>query len=171
MSLWAELLQIMKEDPIESELLRITHNEESISFMPLDERGFEVAIIDEGEELTVAALSYHEHFEDAEMAYGVAHWLLTPFYRVVEEYAGKKLRKSWIERYTADGWEQIDCFVGYLNTTFGKIKREVSQQKILLPDFKEVVPEAVLDANGLPPDFYFGTRPISKVGYIRDSDG
>src|SRR5438477_224454 len=75
---------------------------------PKGQPSFPIRIYDEGDDLIVSTPHWHGHFEDPGQAGRIAGWLLTPFYRTVEEFMGTKLATTWAEHYTPAGWLQFE---------------------------------------------------------------
>ncbi len=149
--------------------LRIDDRETSIEFTPTSPEGFAVTIYDQGDDAMIAAGRWHTHYDDPEQLAWCALWLLSPFYRLVEEHKGGVLVAIWIERYEATGWEGFEP-VFYLNPddepswrpqgdeTFA---RRYHQQRVIdLPmHYAQFEPDAVLE-DGIPPDFHAGRRVV-----------
>ncbi len=150
--------------------LKVDDRGTSIELTPTDPDGFAVTIYDQDDDTMIAAGRWHTHYDDPEQLAWCALWLLTPFYRLVEEHKGGVLVAVWVERYEADGWVGSDP-VFYMNPedpiswqakgdeTFA---RRYQQQRIVdLPmPYTQFEPEAALDADGLPPDFQAGKRVV-----------
>ena len=142
----------------------------SIELVPTTGDAFSVTVYDQGDDTMIAAGRWHTHYDDPEQLAWCALWLLTPFYRLVEELKGGVLVAIWIERYEATGWEGFEP-VFYLNpddTPSWQAKgdetfaRRYHQQRVVdLPmPYAQFEPEAALDAAGLPPDFHEGRRVV-----------
>lgn len=155
--------------------LRINDRESSIEFVPTDPETFPITVYDQGDDAMIAAGRWHTHYDDPEQLAWCVLWLLSPFYRLVEEHKGGVLVAIWIERYEALGWEGFEP-VFYLNPedevswqpkgdeTFAR--RYHGQRVVDLPmPYTDFEPEAILDAQGLPPDFQAGKRLV----YDRES--
>jgi hypothetical protein len=150
--------------------LTINDRGSSIELIPTEPDTFPVTIYDQGEDAMIAAGRWHTHYDDPEQLAWCAMWLLSPFYRLVEEHKGGVLVAIWIERYEATGWEGFEP-VYYMNPedpvswqpkgdeTFA---RRYHQQRVIdLPmPYAQFEPEASLTDEGLPPDFHPGKRLI-----------
>ena len=150
--------------------LRIEDRGTSIEFTPTLQEGFAVTIYDQDDDAMIAAGRWHTHYDDPEQLAWCVLWLLSPFYRLVEEHKGGVLVAVWIERYEADGWEGFEP-VFYMNPedalswqakgdeTFA---RRYHQQRVIdLPmPYTQFEPGAHLDPEGLPPDFVPGKRLV-----------
>ncbi len=97
------LLAHFSEAPLEVERRSM-----SIVVTPKLDETFPVTIYDLGEESMIAAGAWHTHIADPEEAAFCVYWLLTPYYRVVEESKGRLLVATWIERFGEDGWDGSD---------------------------------------------------------------
>lgn len=142
----------------------------SIELKPKGEGTVAVTVYDQGDDTMIAAGRWHTHYDDPEQLAWCALWLLTPFYRLVEEYKGGVLVALWVERYEGDEWIGADP-VFYLNPehreswepvgdeTFAR--RYFQQRVVELPmPYTQFDPEAQLDAEGLPPESHFGMRVV-----------
>lgn len=133
-----------------------------LTVTPTEPNSFEVILVDDEVEATVCACGWHAHFDDAQQAAHCLLWLLTPYYRVVEEYRRKTLTRAWIERYEATGWEQIGAdFRAVFRILFpGPPYRKIYQQAVLSPpiDLRERCPGIELDENDLPLGSTLGMR-------------
>ncbi len=155
-------------------LLRIVRQGSMLEIVPLAESSFPVSLFDEGPECMVAAQRWHAHIDDPQQAAFCAFWLLTPFYRVVQELKGGVLVAAWVERYEGFGWNPMEP-VFFLNPVHAEswvpepgegLSRRTTQQDVLRPaDYRTVVPDALLDRSGLPPDFRGGAylEPVSEL--------
>ena len=132
--------------------------------------GFPVTVYDQGDDAMIAAGRWHTHYDDPDQLAWCVLWLLSPYYRLVEEHKGGVLVAVWIERYEATGWEGFEP-VFYMNPedapswqakgdeTFA---RRYHQQRVIeLPmPYTQFEPEATLGSNGEPPDFFQGRRVV-----------
>ena len=157
--------------------LTINDRGSSIEFVPTDPDAFPVTIYDQGDDAMIAAGRWHTHYDDPEQLAWCVLWLLSPFYRLVEEHKGGVLVAIWIERYEAGGWEGFEP-VFYLNPedapswqpkgdeTFAR--RYHAQRVVDLPmPYTQFEPDARLDDEGLPVDF----EPGKRLVYDRESHG
>lgn len=146
----------------------LTDRKTALDLVPTDEGTFPVTVYDEGDQAMIAAGRWHTHYDDPMQLAFCALWLMTPFYRLVEELKGGILVATWIERYEATGWEGFEP-VYFLNPEDDKswervgdetYARRYSQQYTLPPPrpYNEFEPEAILNEEGLPPDFVAGRR-------------
>lgn len=152
--------------------LTIERRDTSIKIAPTLADSFEILVYDEEHEGMIAAERWHTHYEDPEQIAFCALWLLTPFYRVVQETKGGVLVAAWIERYEATGWEGFEP-VYFLDPSVENIWRAIKgetfqrryhQQMILPPlaSYGEVAPGANLDEEGLPPGSGHGSWVVSS---------
>lgn len=144
--------------------LNVERRESSVVLTPRGPDTFEVTLYDQGDEAMIAAERWHSHYDDAlQAAYG-AYWLLSPFYRLVEELKGGVLVATWTERYEENGWEPMEA-VYFLNPSAPELWTcapgetlvwRYRQQNILPPfrPYQLLCPGAVLTPEGLP----FGSR-------------
>ncbi len=150
--------------------LQINDRGTSIEFIPTGADTFPVTIYDQGDDAMIAAGRWHTHYDDPDQLAWCVVWLLSPFYRLVEELKGGVLVAIWIERYEATGWEGFEP-VFYMNPedapswqakgdeTFAR--RYHGQRVVELPmPYTQFEPEATIDDNGLPPDFHAGKRLV-----------
>lgn len=150
--------------------ITIDRTETSLVVKPEVEDSFEITIYNVGEDAMVSAERWHTHYEEpAQAAFGML-WLLTPFYRIVHELKGGVLVAAWLERYEEEGWEPMDP-VYFLNPESAQdwvakpgeqYTHRYIQQGILPPlkPYHEFCPGAMLDEDGLPPDFHHGSRIV-----------
>jgi len=157
-----DLLAHYEDAPIE-----IERRDSSIKITPTLEETFPVMVYDEGDEAMIAAERWHTHYDDPVQVAFCALWLLTPFYRVVHEMKGGVLVAAWIERYEEAGWEGFEP-VYFLNPEHdaswllapGEQYQRRYMQQAILPSpkpYREFSPGAVLDEDGLPPDWRHGS--------------
>lgn len=150
--------------------LEIVDRGTSIEFVPKGADTFPVTIYDQGEDAMIAAGRWHTHYEEPEQLAWCVLWLMTPFYRLVEEFKGGVLVAVWIERYEASGWEGFEP-VFYMNPEHAEswqpqgeetFARRYHQQRIVeLPmPYTQFEPDANLDAEGLPVDWQAGKRLV-----------
>ncbi len=126
--------------------------------------GFAVSLYAENEnESMVAAERWHAHYEDPQQAAFCAYWLLTPFYRIAQEFKGSLFVATWTEMYTEEGWA-ADEPVYYLNPDYPPdwalepgetftIRYQSQMTLGSIKPFEEICPGAILDANGIPSDW------------------
>lgn len=140
----------------------------AIDLIPVGSDTFPVTVYDEGDQSMIAAGRWHTHYDDPMQLAFCALWLLTPFYRLVEELKGGVLVATWVERYESDGWAASDP-VYFLNPEDEKswervgdetYARRYTQQDVLPSPrpYHEFEPEAELTSEGLPVDFRHGRR-------------
>src|SRR5689334_25285784 len=77
--------------------LSLEKTETSLVVKPED--GFEIRLYNVGEDAMVSAERWHTHYEDPKQAAFCLWWLLTPYYRIVQELKGGVLVAAWLERY------------------------------------------------------------------------
>ena len=148
--------------------LQIERSETSLVVKPQIESGFEITIYNIGDDAMVSAERWHTHYEDPVQAAFAMLWLLTPYYRIVQELKAGVLVAAWLERYEEEGWEPMDP-VYFLNPESEQdwvakpgetFTHRYIQQAVLPPPkpYVEFCPGAKLDEDGLPLDFYEGSR-------------
>jgi hypothetical protein len=123
---------------------------------------FKVWMTDEESELIVwAGEHWHEHFEDPEAAANCLCWLLTPFYRLVEDYEDDTILEAFIERFWQGEWEEMSGGPVYVErgTQVRANRRVIRQHAVLSPGAVEELDEW-LDHEGLPPDSELGVREV-----------
>ncbi len=137
----------------------IRHSGYRLEVVPFGSGTYSVIMTDEGDEATVSAANWHEHFDDPTQACGCFMGLLTPYYRVVQKYRGSAFIGACVERYEGAGWVQIGgavepLFSGQLvQRIFGRRERQVIlQQAVVTPPFvwADEFPGVDLDENLLP---------------------
>jgi len=128
---------------------------------------YTIRAVDDGNVATIWAAGWHTHIDEVDQAVACFMWLLTPFYRVVEEWGETSLIRAWTERYDEHGWEQIGdelCSAGsWLKSRLFKraLKRRIYYQAALTgppSDIKKISPNIKLDDAGMPPGSYIGIR-------------
>lgn len=144
--------------------LEIERRESSVVITPTIEGGFPISVYDEGETAMIAAERWHSHYAEPLQAAFCAMWLLTPFYRIVQEFKGGLIAAAWLERYEADGWAPFEPAYFLNPEQPGEWEvglpngwtRHVRQQSVLPSPrpYGEIVPGADLDESGMP----FGAR-------------
>ncbi|MCA1948286.1 MAG: hypothetical protein LDL55_09205 [Armatimonadetes bacterium] len=150
--------------------VRWTRTDSSLEIVPTVEGGFSVSVYDEAGEAMVAANRWHSHYDEPAQAAYCAVWLLTPYYRIVHELKAGVLVAAWLERYGPDGWEPMEP-VYFLNpldkpswTLQGEERfvRAYHTQRVLPMEeaFRRAVPDAQLDADGMPPNTVLGRFAI-----------
>lgn len=154
--------------------VRLKRQGTMLEIAPLAEPGFPVTLFDQGEECMVTADRWHTHYDDPVQAAWCAFWLLTPYYRVVQEIKGGSLVAAWIERYEAGGWNPMDP-VYFLNPEHaeswapepgeGLSHRILQQDALRPPDYSSLAPGARLDADGLPEGSRIGStlEPVDEL--------
>jgi hypothetical protein len=149
-------------------LFELVDRKGAIDLKPIGPDTFPVTVYDEGDGAMIAAGRWHTHYEEPMQLAFCALWLLTPFYRLVEELKGGVLVATWVERYEAEGWVGADP-VYFLNPEDEESWQRVGEetfarrytQQDVLPaprPYREFVPEAALDDRGYPVDFVPGRR-------------
>lgn len=149
-------------------LFTLNDRKTAIDIQPIGPDTFPVTVYDEGDQAMIASGRWHTHYDDPMQLAFCVLWLLTPFYRLVEELKGGVLVATWIERYEKTGWEGFEP-VFFLNPEDEKswervgdetYARRYTQQDVLPPPrpYAEFEPEAVLDKEGYPPDVHRGKR-------------
>lgn len=137
--------------------------ERCVAVVAESDENFTVEIRDDGDEITVRAANWHHHYADPEQAIACFRWLLTPYYRVVEETQGGELSCAWLERFENTGWQPMESMI-FRNPTDptawmgGKWKREYRQQALLRPPrpYSELFRGVFLDENDMPPGSKLG---------------
>ncbi len=138
----------------------------SLKITPTDPETFGITLYDEGDQAMIAAQRWHTHYDDPMQAAFCALWLLTPYYRLVEEFKGGLMVATWIERFTDEGWDGMEPAY-FLNPEYPPdwetgptelyVRRYIQQALIAPPTpFEEIFPSAALDENGLPPGSVIG---------------
>lgn len=138
----------------------------SLVIRPKNPDAFAITLYDEGDQCMIAAQRWHTHYDEPEQAAHCAMWLLTPFYRLVEEYKGGLMVATWIERWEATGWEGFEPAY-FLNPEYAPdwelgpeetYSRRYQQQGLLdsPAPYETICPGVQLDENGLPPNSVFG---------------
>lgn len=94
-------------------------DEHSITVEAQDDAGYSVTLQDDGDQVTLWADPYHEHFDEAESAFSCFMWMLTPAYRVVEFRRGKHTIGADLERVIDGKVERLGRF-RILLPLFGK---------------------------------------------------
>jgi hypothetical protein len=159
--------------------LEVERRQTSIKIIPTIEGGFPIMVYDEGAETMIAAERWHTHYEEPLEVAFLALWLLTPFYRVVHETKGGSLVAAWIERYEEEGWQGFEP-VYFLNPEHEEswllapgehYQRRYMQQAVLPPPqpYAELCPGALLDENGLPPEWQHGSWVVTAEEAIGPS--
>ncbi len=146
--------------------VEVQARESSLKIVPAVEDGFSITVYNQGGEAMISAERWHTHYDDPAQIAWCALWLLTPYYRMVQEMKGGVLVATWIERYGVEGWEAFDP-VYFLNPEHADswiplpgetITRRFFQQAILPPPkpYTEFAPGVVLDDDELPPGSRIG---------------
>jgi len=156
-------LDTVPEAPVD-----ITVTEDCFTMRPTAIDTFPVNIFRDEDRVAVSAFRWHCHYDDPQTAYYVCHWLMTPFYRLVNEQIGGCPFASWIERYTAEGWENCDTVYtkdpslpsSWILKKDEKIIRIYAQQNVmnLGRPFEEIRPGVELTSDGLPLGSHLGFR-------------
>jgi hypothetical protein len=135
--------------------LEIIREDGRVKLQPSEENTFAILLVDDGHEATLHACAWHGHFDDPKQAAFCALWLLTPYYRVVEEYRRERFLRAYLERYWNSRWEQIDAaFEPFWTVLLGKpTHRHIYQQGVLSPPepLWSMIREFQLDDRSLPP--------------------
>ncbi|MFN3683721.1 MAG: hypothetical protein ACK41F_07260 [Fimbriimonadaceae bacterium] len=153
-----------------------TRTESSLEIAPTVEGGFTVSVYDEAGEAMVAANRWHSHYDEPAQAAYCAVWLLTPFYRIVQELKAGVLVATWLERYGPDGWEPMEP-VYFLNpadkpswTLQGdeRFVRAYHTQSVLpmAEAFRRAVPDAELAPDGMPPGTVLGRFAVEAESAV-----
>ncbi len=144
----------------------LIRRDSSLQIVPKGPETFAVTLYDEGDQCMIAAQRWHTHYDDPQQAAFCAMWLMTPYYRLVEEFKGGLMVATWIERYEADGWEGMEPAY-FLNPEYPPdwepgpeetfVRRRIQQALVASPEpYEEIVPGAQLDEHGLPLDSQIG---------------
>jgi hypothetical protein len=141
-----------------------------LEIVPLAEPAFAVTLFDQGDQCMITADRWHAHYDDPEQAAWCVFWLLTPYYRIVQEIKGGSLVAAWIERCEADGWTAMDP-VYFLNPEHEAswvaapgegLSHRILQQDVLRPaDYRNLVPGVRLDPGGLPEGSTLGSLLVA----------
>lgn len=153
--------------------IAVNRREQSVELVPSLPDTFPVTVYDQGEDAMIAAGRWHTHYEEPDQVAWCALWLMTPYYRLVEELKGGVLVATWIERYEETGWEGFEP-VYFLNPEHPEswellgderyVRRYTQQGLLPSPQpYGELCPGAHLDEEGLPPDFHPGKRVIEST--------
>lgn len=140
----------------------------ALRILPQFPEGFEVALFDEGDQAMISAERWHCHVDEPAQAAFCVMWLLTPYYRIVQELKGGVLVAAWLEAYESEGWVQAEP-VFFLNPEHPEswipapgesLHRRYIQQAVLPPPrpYEEIVPGVKLDESGLPIGSVLGRR-------------
>lgn len=157
-------------EKVAGDRISVTRRQGTVIVTPSVPNSFAVSIYDEGDEVMISAQRWHTHYDDPDQALFCVIWLLSPFYRIVEEFKGGLFVATWLEAYEATGWEGSDP-VYFLNPEHAPdwkaapdevYTRRLIQQNVLMPGvpYSETVPGAVLDENGLPQDSVIGVSTV-----------
>lgn len=155
---------------VDPQRIKVETRPTSVVLTPLATDGFAVTLYDEGDEAMTAARRWHTHDHLPEQAAFGALWLLTPYYRVVEEFKGGLMVATWIERYEPSGWEGF-APVYFLNPEHPPswelsggetFVRQYTQQSVLFPPepYDTIFSGIELDDNLLPPNSVLGTHSV-----------
>lgn len=131
--------------------------------MEIDAPAFTVRMTEESGDLIVwAGEHWHEHFDEPEAAANCVCWLLTPFYRVVEDYRDDVILEAFIERFLNGEWQSMSGDPVYLEmgTQERANRRIIRQHAVLSPGPKKGIDE-YLDEDGFPPDSELGAREVA----------
>lgn len=111
--------------------LTIEEGEHNLLIKPRSESGFEVEVIDEGDEYIVRFGSFHEHFSSEDEAIKFVGFGLSKRCRLIETFKGSASVKCRVEYHNGVEWEMIGQAGALLPVLFGK-KREVIYQNEVL---------------------------------------
>ncbi len=145
-------------------------NEESIWITNQPGQHVDIRADWDGREIIVSAGQWHEHFDDGENAASCFMWLLTPYYRTVEIYAGETHLLDRLERWDVGGWTDLGG-VYFLNPTDSETHALAQlptwryiyrQQSLIRPaqPLEEVIPGVQLDDHDLPPESVLGVYEV-----------
>lgn len=173
-----DILQGLLKKP-QHQPYRIDRTASSFRVTPSEKDTFEVAIHDDEDSAVVTADRWHAHFEDGEQAAFCAFWLLTPYYRVVQEIIGGILAATWIERYGLEGWQAMEP-VYFRNPTAQEewrvdpgqtAYRRYAQQAVVPPaiPYDDLFPGIELDSNGHPTGTRLGFSAVESEEVIAPS--
>lgn len=149
------LLIRFKDAPISVE-----KRESSLVIAPTISGGYPITIYDEGDQAMIACERWHAHYDDSMQTAFCAMWLMTPYYRIVQEFKGGLIAAAWLERYEAEGWAPFEPAY-FLNPEQAK-EWEIDEpngwirhirQQFVLPSpqaYASISPGAKLDENDLP---------------------
>lgn len=167
--LWEDTVALLR-DRLEDEPLTVEFGEDKV--VALND-AFNVTMSKEPEEEVIvwAGEFWHEHFLEAEPATNCFCWLLTPYYRVIEDYSHDRLLEAFIERFHEGEWYEVSGGPIYLE--FGEQaqanRRLVRQSGVLRrgEEYPHLAPW--LDDEGLPPNTFIGIRelPIDRIVEVR----
>lgn len=150
----------------------LERRESSLKITPKAPETFGITLYDEGEQCMIAAQRWHTHYDDPAQAAFCALWLLTPYYRLVEEFKGGLMVATWIERYEASGWVGMEPAY-FLNPEYApdwqagpeeQYTLRIIQQGLLgSPEpYEEIVKGVTLDEAGLPPGSHLGISTVEN---------
>lgn len=154
--------------------IKVEKREDAVIVTP--KNGFVVSLYAESEEDTmVAAERWHAHYDDPQQAAFCAYWLLTPYYRIAQEFKGSLFVATWTEMYTAEGWA-ADEPVYYLNPEYAPdwelgpgetfLIRYRSQNTLgPIKPFDEICPGSPLDSGGFPVGWETESEEISDESF------
>lgn len=151
----------------------------SMILRPTGPETFAVSIYDEGEDYMIAADRWHTHETDPLQAAFCVWWLMTPYYRLIQEFKSGVMVATWAERYGEEGWEAFDP-VYFINPEADEdwrvregdlLAHRVLVQGVLPPPkpYREFHPNAELDEDDLPLDTAFGACQVSIENLVGQS--
>lgn len=148
-----------------SDRVTIQETERQMSVEPMGPNTFSIQVSDDGDEMTISALRWHTHEDEAEQTVACVMWLLTPFYRIVDVERGGTLRSSRIERFEPPGQWSPSSEMGLFLWPFGwkrHLVRIAHQQNIIQPplEFLKQFKPGALDEGGAPIDSLSGSHAI-----------
>lgn len=133
---------------------------------------FEVAMVDDRDELTVHAGPWHEHCEDPEQAVAAFMWPLTPFYMMSAVHCCGRRALSRALRWASGGWTDVTApvcslhrdLIAALPIARAEDWTETTYQHMVVrPEFdcRTVEPESILSDGGLPVDLRLGEHTVT----------
>lgn len=85
--------------------LRIQDRGSSLVIEPTGRNTFPISVFDEGDDVMIAAeRRWHGHETEPSQAAALVFWLLSPLYRVVQEFKGGLMVTAWLESYEDGDW-------------------------------------------------------------------
>lgn len=142
-----------------SEIIEADRRGASLILIPKVPDSFSISIYEEAGDVMVAADRWHTHFEDRLQAVACVLWLLTPYYRLVQELKSGVLVATWLEQYSPEGWLPSDP-VFFLNPENAEDWGTKNGEQYA----HRIVQHAVLDSPR-PFDQMFPGAELNEVGY------
>lgn len=94
--------------------------------------GFDVEIVDDGDEATIFASGWHNHYYEPETAAATFMWLLTSWTRIVLHYRGKNQVGWELQRCEPTGWTSCNRGATLVSALmWGKKRLEIFQNNLI----------------------------------------